>query len=77
MEKICTDKFSDISILVRSLFDLDPNTITAYNVLVYMLKSKTEHFDSKQKLALALNHAYGMRISYSLTGYGKQVALDV
>lgn len=77
MEKICTDKFSDISILVRSLFDLDPNTITTYNVLVYMLKSKTEHFDSKQKLALALNHAYGMRISYSLTGYGKQVALDV
>lgn len=50
MEKICTDKFSDISILVRSLFDLDPNTITAYNVLVYMLKSKTEHFDSKQNL---------------------------
>lgn len=42
-----------------------------------MLKAKTEHFRSKQDLSIALNHAYGMGVSYSLVGYGKQLAFDV
>ncbi|WP_304645252.1 pitrilysin family protein, partial [uncultured Dubosiella sp.] len=77
MQQIQTEKFSDVSVLVRSLLPLERRTITAYNLLVFMLKSKTADFDSKQKLSIALNHAYGMKVSYGLTGYGRQVALDI
>lgn len=77
MKKIQTKKFIDNSVLVRSLLPLNRATITYYNVLVFMLKAKTKEFDTKQKLSVALNHAYGMQVSYGLTGYGKQVALDV
>jgi len=77
LQQIQTEKFSDVSVLVRSLLPLERRTITAYNLLVFMLKSKTADFDSKQKLSIALNHAYGMKVSYGLTGYGRQVALDI
>lgn len=77
MYTIKTQKFSDVSILIRTLCPLDRKTITAYNLLVYMLKAKTEHFKSKQDLSMALNHAYGMGVSYSLVGYGKQLAFDI
>ena len=61
LQQIQTEKFSDVSVLVRSLLPLERRTITAYNLLVFMLKSKTADFDSKQKLSIALNHAYGMK----------------
>lgn len=76
MQQIQTKKFSDVSVLVRTLLPLNRDTITKYNVLIFMLKAKTKAFDTKQKLSIALNHAYGMRVSYGLTGYGKQIALD-
>lgn len=53
------------------------NAISALNVLVYMMKAKTQKMNSKQKLASTLNHAYGTKVSYGLTSYGDLVQLDV
>ena len=53
------------------------NTITALNILVYMMKAKTQKMNSKQKLASTLNLAYGTKVSYGLTSYGDLIQVDV
>ena len=77
MKWIETEKFSDTYILIRTLLPLNKETITRLNLLVYMMRAKTEKYDTKQKLSMVMNSTYGMNISYGLTGYGKQVSFDV
>ena len=50
MNYISSNKFSDVSVAIRTQLPLERSTITAYNILVYMLKTKTELFKTKQAL---------------------------
>lgn len=77
MNYIQTQKFSDVYVSCKTMLPFKRNTISALNVLVYMMKAKTEKMDSKQKLASTLNLAYGTKVSYGLTSYGDIVTLDV
>lgn len=77
MRYIETEKFSDVYVSCKTLLPFERKTITALNVLVYMLKAKSEKFDTKQKLADVLNRTYGMKVLYGMTSYGNQVCLDV
>ena len=74
---IKTQKFSDVYVSCKTMMPFNRNTITALNVLVYMMKAKTQKMNSKQKLASTLNLAYGTKVSYGLTSYGDIVTLDV
>ena len=77
MDLIQTEKFSDTYILIRTLLPLTKEVVTKLNILIYMMRARTEKFDTKQKLSMALNSTYGMSVAYGLSGYGKQVALDI
>ena len=77
MNYIQTQKFSDVFVSCKTMMPFNRNTITALNVLVYMMKAKTQKMNSKQKLASTLNLAYGTKVSYGLTSYGDIVTLDV
>ena len=61
MNYIQTQKFSDVYVSCKTMLPFKRNTISALNVLVYMMKAKTEKMDSKQKLASTLNLAYGTK----------------
>ena len=77
MNYIQTQKFSDVYVSCKTMMPFNRNTITALNVLVYMMKAKTEKMDSKQKLASTLNLAYGTKISYGLTSFVDLIQVDV
>lgn len=77
MHLITTDKFIDNSIAVRTLLPLDKDTITAYNVLLMMLRDRSEALPTKQKLSMAFKKAYGFRCGLNLSGYGNKVSLDI
>lgn len=77
MNYIQTQKFSDVYVSCKTMMPFNRNTITALNVLAYMMKAKTQKMNSKQKLASTLNLAYGTKVSYGLTSYGDIVTLDV
>lgn len=77
MNYIQSNKFSDTSVSIRTLLPLDKKTITALNVLVYMMQTKTEKYASKQVLVSSLNNAYGTKLSFGLTSYGKQVMINM
>lgn len=77
MNYIQTQKFSDVYVSCKTMMPFHRNTISALNVLVYMMKVKTQKMNSKQKLASTLNRAYGTKVSYGLTSYGDLVQLDV
>ena len=77
MNYIQTQKFSDVYVSCKTMMPFNRNTISALNVLVYMMKAKTQKMNSKQKLASTLNLAYGTKVSYGLTSYGDIVTLDV
>ena len=75
MNYISSNKFSDVSVAIRTQLPLDRSTITAYNILVYMLKTKTELFKTKQALISNLNEAYGMKLACGLSSYGADLIL--
>ena len=75
MNYISSNKFSDVSVAIRSQLPLERSTITAYNILVYMLKTKTELFKTKQALISNLNEAYGMKLACGLSSYGADLIL--
>ena len=77
MNYIQTQKFSDVYVSCKTMMPFNRNTITALNVLVYMMKAKTQKMNSKQKLASTLNLAYGTKVSYGLTSYGDLIQVDV
>ena len=53
MNYIQTQKFSDVYVSCKTMLPFKRNTISALNVLVYMMKAKTEKMDSKQKFHMA------------------------
>ncbi len=69
MNYIQTQKFSDVYVSCKTMMPFNRNTITALNILVYMMKAKTQKMNSKTKLASTLNLAYGTKVSYGLTSY--------
>lgn len=71
-----TDKFSNNYISVRTLVPLETDTIAPWNVLMWMMKLKTEKFPGKHDLAGALNHAYSTQVRCGLTGYGNLVSVE-
>ena len=75
MNYISSNKFSDVSVAIRTQLPLERSTITAYNILVYMLKTKTELFKTKQALISNLNEAYGMKLDCGLSSYGADLIL--
>lgn len=75
MNYISSNKFSDVSVAIRTQLPLERSTITAYNILVYMLKTKTESFKTKQALISNLNEAYGMKLACGLSSYGADLIL--
>lgn len=75
MNYISSNKFSDVSVAIRTQLPLERSTITAYNILVYMLKTKTELFKTKQALISNLNEAYGMKLACGLSSYGADFIL--
>ncbi|WP_302955681.1 M16 family metallopeptidase [Faecalitalea cylindroides] len=75
MNYISSNKFSDVSVAIRTQLPLERSTITAYNILVYMLKTKTELFKTKQSLISNLNEAYGMKLACGLSSYGADLIL--
>lgn len=75
MNYIYSNKFSDVSVAIRTQLPLERSTITAYNILVYMLKTKTELFKTKQALISNLNEAYGMKLACGLSSYGADLIL--
>lgn len=75
MNYISSNKFSDLSVAIRTQLPLERSTITAYNILVYMLKTKTELFKTKQALISNLNEAYGMKLACGLSSYGADLIL--
>ncbi len=76
MNYLQTQKFNDNSVSIRVHLPFQKDTITAINLFVYMMKSKTEKFNTKLALASALNNAYGTRAFFSINAYGQQVCLD-
>ncbi len=77
MRYIETQKFSDTYVSCKTLMPFNKQSITALNVLVYMMKSKTEDLNSKQKFASCLNRTYGTKVFFGLTTYGDLVNVDV
>ena len=75
MNYISSNKFSDVSVAIRTQLPLERSTITAYNILVYMLITKTELFKTKQALISNLNEAYGMKLACGLSSYGADLIL--
>lgn len=75
MNYISSNKFSDVSVAIRTQLPLERSTITAYNILIYMLKTKTELFKTKQALISNLNEAYGMKLACGLSSYGADLIL--
>ena len=76
MNIINKDKFSENILSFRYLLDLDRKTITAYNVLSYMIKAKTELFEDKNTISKILNKNYGTRFSLGLSSYGKILSMQ-
>ena len=77
MKYIQTNKFIENSVSIRSICPLEAKDMTAWNLLVFMMKQKTEDFMDKQALSMALNLAYGLKASFALHAYGDQMVLDV
>lgn len=77
MKYIEQSKFSQTIVSFRYILPFEKETITGYNLLCYMLKSKTEDFDNKQIISYEFNKNYGMKMSISLTVYGNQLSFQV
>lgn len=72
-----TDKFTNTNILIRTFLPLKRETITALNLMIYMIRGRTEKLESKRDFAKASSMAYGFRTFYGLNGYGEKVAIDI
>ncbi len=77
MKVISSDKFSDVSVSIRNIVDLKEETITAMNVMLYMLRQKTEKYPDKQKLTTELSNNYAMNVAAYLRSYGNQLLFDL
>lgn len=77
MQYIQSNKFTDNTLSIYTSMPFERSTITATNLLIYMMKNKTETYDSKQKFISALNLAYGMKLYFGLSSYGDDLMLSM
>ncbi len=71
-----TEKFTDTLVSIRTLLPLEKETITAMNLLLIMMKSRTKKYPTKDALSNALSRAYDMRASCGFAAYGKQLVIN-
>lgn len=76
MKLIEIDKYCNVSVSFRSIFPLNRETITKMNLLLLMLRQKTEKYPTKQSLTTALTNNYATKAQASLTSYGNQLLFD-
>lgn len=76
MNLIKQNKFSENMVSFRYLLPLDRKTITAYNLLCYMLKSKTELYPDKNHISVLFNRNYGAKLSIGLSSYGNILCMQ-
>lgn len=76
MKEIRTDKFTENTLSIRRFFDLDRQTITAWNLAALMLSARSEDFPDRQAFSQACSHAYGARSGYGMFGYGRKFLFE-
>lgn len=76
METIQTKKFMDNTLSFRQMLPLERQTITALNLLILMMRGRSEKYPTRDAWSRAVNHAYASRFVTGLTGYGNQVLFD-
>lgn len=77
MHTIPTSRFINNTLSVRALVPLDQSDISAWNVLVWMMRTATQKWPDRQAFTYALGHAYAMHVRCGLTGYGSQAAVEM
>lgn len=76
MNHINMDKFSETSLSIRTIVPVKKNQLTLWNLLLWMMKLKTDTIQSKQEMTMALYEAYGLKAAYGMTAYGDQLVID-
>ncbi len=76
MVEIQNEKFTENVLSIRYFFNLDRATITAWNVLVLMLCGRSRKYPTREAMAQAVSHAYGVQGGYGLFGYGLQLMVE-
>lgn len=71
-----TEKFTDTLVSIRTILPHKRETITAMNLLLIMMKSRTKKYPTKDSLSNALSRAYDMRVSVGLVSYGEQIVFN-
>lgn len=77
MRIISSDKFTNVNASFRTMVPLERSTITKMNLLLYMIRQKTEKFPTKQALTTALVNNYATKAGASLTSFGNQLLFDL
>lgn len=76
MFEIRNEKFTENALSIRYFFNLNRQTITAWNVLVLMLGGRSQKYPTREAMAQAVSHAYGVQGGYGLFGYGLQLMVE-
>ncbi len=76
MIEIRNEKFTENVLSIRYLCPLERKTITAWNILVLMLCGRSRKYSTREAMAQAVSHAYGLQGGYGLFGYGLQLMIE-
>lgn len=76
MHKISTDKFMENILSMRWNMDLNPDDITAMNLLSAMLNGRSEKYPTRQEWSQATSRAYGLKAVWRLFTMCDQVVLE-
>lgn len=72
-----TDKFKDITIVLRRMFSISKQNTTLVALLMYMLEDRNEKFPTKKEMLSIKDHLYGTTFSSGVVGYGKNMVLQI
>lgn len=61
---------------MRRFVPLTKENTAVFNLLVFMLSSRTVRYPSRQALVSAASHAYGMRYGWAINGYGTKMLVE-
>lgn len=61
---------------MRRFVPLTKENTAVFNLLVFMLSSRTARYPSRQALVSAASHAYGMRYGWGINGYGTKMLVE-
>lgn len=76
MKYLEQNKFTQTIVSFRYLLPLNKETITTYNLMCYMLQSKTEKYQNKEEISHVFNKNYGTKMSVGLSVYGKTLSMQ-